>query len=63
MRCLCCNVRLNEYEATLRSTNTGEFMDLCLRCLDGSGVGDFVDGCGYVEDYPEDDEDGNEREV
>lgn len=35
MRCDCCNKRLNDYETTLKSTLTGEYMNTCVKCLDG----------------------------
>ena len=33
MRCYCCNKALNDYESTLRSATTGEFLDMCTSCL------------------------------
>ena len=33
MRCYCCNKNLNNYESTLRSATTGEFLDMCVACL------------------------------
>lgn len=38
MRCCCCNRNLNDWESTLKSTNTGEFLDMCRRCLDGLDI-------------------------
>lgn len=38
MRCLCCNVALNDYESTLRHAETHDFLDTCMKCLDGLGV-------------------------
>lgn len=38
MRCYCCDTKLNDYEATLRSANTGEFLDTCSKCLKDSGI-------------------------
>jgi hypothetical protein len=32
MRCYCCNRALSDYEATRRSVNTGDFMDMCNKC-------------------------------
>ena len=31
MRCLACNVELNDYESTRRN-NDGEYLDLCHHC-------------------------------
>lgn len=33
MRCLSCNAALTDYEATRRSANTNEFIDLCNHCF------------------------------
>jgi hypothetical protein len=33
MRCLSCNKNLSDYEATRKSANTGEFIDLCNGCF------------------------------
>lgn len=38
MRCSCCNKNLSDYESTLRHAETGEFLDTCLRCLDGLDI-------------------------
>ena len=33
MRCCCCDVPLSDYEATLKHTVTGQYLDMCLKCL------------------------------
>lgn len=33
MRCISCNRILSDFEATRRNANTGEFLDLCNKCL------------------------------
>lgn len=33
MRCKACNVSLNDFEATRKSKNTGEYLDLCNTCF------------------------------
>lgn len=38
MRCDCCNKRLNDYEATLKSVEFGVYMNTCKKCLDGLGI-------------------------
>lgn len=38
MRCDCCNRKLNDYETTLRHTHTGEFLNTCMKCIDGLGI-------------------------
>lgn len=35
MRCYCCDKNLSDYESTLRSKSTGEYLDTCLKCLQG----------------------------
>lgn len=38
MRCVCCNRMLNDYESTLKSLSTGEYLDTCGKCLEGLGI-------------------------
>jgi hypothetical protein len=38
MRCYCCNRILNDFEATRKSSQTGEYLDTCNTCLDGLGI-------------------------
>lgn len=33
MRCLCCNRNLSDLESTRRHADTGDFLDICNRCL------------------------------
>ena len=33
MRCLACNKNLNDFEATRKSSTTGEYVDLCNHCF------------------------------
>lgn len=33
MRCVCCNTVLSDFEATRRSINTDDFVDICNVCL------------------------------
>jgi len=33
MRCLSCNKALSDFEATRKSANTGEYLDLCNTCF------------------------------
>lgn len=32
MRCVCCDKKLSEFEATRKSINTGEYLDMCNKC-------------------------------
>ncbi len=38
MRCVTCNRALNDYESTLRHGTTGDFLDMCMKCLDGLDI-------------------------
>lgn len=59
MRCVCCNKNLNDYESTLRSAATGDFLDMCNGCLDGLDI----DTVGREDLSPYDDAfDGEEVE-
>ena len=33
MRCCCCNCNLSDFESTLKSATTGDFLDMCKRCI------------------------------
>ena len=43
MRCICCNVELSDYEATIRSRSTREYLDTCGSCLREAGITNFLD--------------------
>jgi len=38
MRCDCCQRNLNDYESTLKSATTGEYLNTCGKCLDGLNI-------------------------
>lgn len=38
MRCYCCGRALNDYESTLKSAQSGEYLDTCMKCLDGLDI-------------------------
>lgn len=38
MRCSCCNNPLSDYESTLRHSESKQFLDTCMNCLDDSGI-------------------------
>lgn len=38
MRCVCCNKALNDYESTLKHAETGAYLDICVKCLDGLNI-------------------------
>ena len=33
MRCYCCNNLLTDYESTIKSINSNDYLDMCLKCL------------------------------
>jgi len=33
MRCQCCDEELSDYESSLKSNTTGEYLDTCTGCL------------------------------
>ncbi len=37
-RCDCCNVKLSEYEMTLKHAITLEYMNTCMKCLQGLNI-------------------------
>lgn len=38
IRCDCCNKRLSDYETSLKSVESGEYMNTCVKCLSGLGI-------------------------
>lgn len=38
MRCDCCDAILTPFEGTIKHSVTGEYLNTCLRCLDGLGI-------------------------
>ena len=51
MRCSCCNVILTPQESTRKFKTSGDYVDMCNRCLDT--ISDDVD---YTDGYQGDDE-------
>lgn len=71
MRCECCDRGLNDYESTIRSKSTGDYTNMCLRCLSETGIqfqgrsdlAPFASNEEIDEDYfQEDDHEGNETD-
>jgi len=56
MRCKSCNEVLSEYEASMKSAETKEFLDLCVSCAKDTGVHSYGNTSlmHEYEDYPED---------
>lgn len=42
MRCQCCDRMLNDFESTRRLKSTGEFADLCNKCVSDMGGMEFI---------------------
>lgn len=50
MRCVCCDRKLTDFESTRRSAETGDFLDMCNRCVVGLGIAtiDRIDLAGTI---------------
>lgn len=59
MRCLACNQILSDKEATRRSANTNEFVDLCDPCLIDTGLVTYTNP-KYNDDNQSDEESNGE---
>jgi len=55
VRCKACNIELTDYEATIRCSNTDEFIDICSSCLSAGGDVNFSDRADLrtLADMPE----------
>lgn len=40
MRCFSCDCNLTDYESTLKSAVTGEYIDMCTSCISEAGLCD-----------------------
>lgn len=38
MHCYACDTELTDYEATIKSPTTGEYLDMCLYCISKAGI-------------------------
>ena len=50
MRCKACNVALDDIESTRKDKQTGEYLDLCGKCLYGYEDEETVDSIGFYVD-------------
>ncbi len=58
MRCSCCNKALNDYESTLKSAQTNEYLDTCMDCLQDLEIETVGrSDLNWFEETPDDDED------
>lgn len=55
MRCDCCNVQLNDWEATAKDVG-GRYLDTCKKCLQGLGIAQLGRPDLNPEEEVEDDE-------
>ena len=53
MRCFSCDSELSDYEATLKSPNTGAYLDMCCSCLSEAGISGVIHPLTY-ETFEED---------
>lgn len=53
MRCYCCDKNLSDYESTLRSKANGDYLDTCLKCLQGLQI-EFVGNQALKRKFEED---------
>jgi hypothetical protein len=63
MRCICCNTNLNNFESTLRSVATGDFLDMCRKCLKDLDIETKSNGHDPDEQSPEDESYWDEPDV
>lgn len=56
MRCFACNKNLSDYESTLRSATTGEYLDTCLKCLKDLDISTVNNSSNNSHSVPEEDE-------
>ena len=56
MRCYACQRNLNDYESTLRSAVSGEFLDMCKKCLTDLDI-ITVQNKSNPDEYSPDDDD------
>ena len=57
MRCVACNCVLTDFEATRKGVNTGEYIDLCNKCLSTiSEEVETIEGLASDEEEYEDDD-------
>lgn len=66
MRCYCCNRNLSDYESTIKSATTGNFLDMCMKCIQDMDIeyvgnnkndNDLIDEFDEVDEVFEDEED------
>lgn len=38
MRCCCCDTKLTDFESTRKSAVTGDYLDMCNKCIQGLNI-------------------------
>jgi hypothetical protein len=59
MRCRCCDKKLSDFEATRKSINTGEYLDMCNKCY--NTISNQVLTYERYDLYDDEDEDTSEQ--
>jgi len=54
MRCSCCNKNLSDYESTLKSATTGDYLDTCKKCLQDLNIPTLPNPRNPLEGAPDD---------
>jgi len=57
MRCQCCDKNLSDYESSLRSSVTGQYLDMCGTCISESDITPVAYTRSVIADVQEDSED------
>lgn len=42
MHCRCCDKLLSDFESTRKNADTGEYLDMCNKCFEESGLSSLV---------------------
>ena len=56
MRCCCCNANLSDYESTLKSATTGDYLDMCRKCLKDLDIPTLKNNADPDEQAPSDED-------
>lgn len=62
MRCFCCNTELTDYEATIKSKETTQYLDMCIKCIKEAGITSIIDRKDLCPTQMIDEEDMEEYE-
>jgi hypothetical protein len=61
VRCYSCNRNLSDFESTLRSATTGEYLDMCKKCLQDLNI-PTLKNVNHSAEVPAPDEDFEDNE-